>query len=240
MSQNESDNKTPNRKPHKVKPIGAYGHRERMYERFLSSMDTGINPRDLVEMLLYYPIRIRDTRDSAVILMEHNNGDIRRILDADTKSLCDVDGIGASCAQFLNIAGEAVHRLENRVVDNEQLCDAEIIEDVFIKNYTYSGENEVWIARFDASGRLISTVNTGLDYKSVSPEDIMSISHLQLQNRISAIAFAHFTAEPESLPDHYDVKLADLILVAMEFSNLTLIDYYVVNGEEAISLLANR
>lgn len=108
------------RLPRKVKPEGADGHRQRMIMKFLNSYENGFFKRDIVEILLYYPIRIRDTRDIAVRVMKDNGDDVYSVLSASQEKLCSSPGIGPSCAVLIRLVGEIVRRLNDNAPTPEK------------------------------------------------------------------------------------------------------------------------
>lgn len=96
--------------PRKIKPIGADGHRKRMIAKFITAYDKDLYKRDLLEILLFYSIPVRDTRDIAVNLMQENGGNIYKVLDSPADKLCKVNGIGPKSAALLKTAGIIVKR----------------------------------------------------------------------------------------------------------------------------------
>ena len=71
------------------------GHRERVRGRFYKSGTYGMNPHEILELLLFYPIPRVNTNDTAHRLIE-KFGNISNVLDADIDSLEDVSGVSQS------------------------------------------------------------------------------------------------------------------------------------------------
>lgn len=82
-----TDSPKVSKKPKKIKPEDADGHRERMRERLFNALAHLIPARYVLEMLLFYVIRVADTRDIAVALYRRFNKKIRNTLEADPDEL---------------------------------------------------------------------------------------------------------------------------------------------------------
>ena len=230
-----------NKKPRKVKPVGADGHRGRMFDKYLNSMESGVNPRDIVEMLLYYPIKVRDTRDAAVYLMHQFDGDILKILNSDTDTLCKSEGIGNSCAVFLNVVGDAIRRIDScQNSSAEQVDFKSLFEKLFLNMYSNPGNDELCVAYLDTYGTLVNTVRLDIDYKKLKASDILSLINKANHQNVTSLAVAHLTAEIDAYPTSYDAEAAKIVNSCLRYSHFTYIDYFVVNADSAISLLAAK
>ena len=223
------------KRPKKVKPVGADGHRQRMFNKFLNAGDTVPDSRDIAEMLLFYPIKVRDTRDEAVLLMKHFGGDIKKVLTADKDELCKIDGIGNSSATFLNIVGEALRRLDPAALTGVQRNSDNLYE-IFSNCYKYSGKDELWIAFFDVFGMFVSLIKTDINYKTISAADIMHILTRANHRNITSVAVARITKKVNDIPNHDDHKAATILEQKLYNSNIMLADYLVVNSDEAFSV----
>ena len=82
----------------------AEGHRERMRGRAEQMDKEDIRSQDIVELLLYYALPRRDTKDLAVSLME-KFGSLEAILNADAKDIAAAPGIGVNTAAWLGSVG---------------------------------------------------------------------------------------------------------------------------------------
>ena len=85
-------------------------HRSRMIERLLS--DKQLSERYLLEILLYYAIPRKDTRDLSLEMLAMKGNKIRDILGADMETLCSIPGIGDNTAAMLRLMGVALSRLQ--------------------------------------------------------------------------------------------------------------------------------
>ena len=77
-------------------------HRERMRERYLLNGTDGMEPHEVLEMMLYYTIPRSDTNPIAHRLID-TFGSFSGVLDASADDLAKVCGIGSKAAVFLKL-----------------------------------------------------------------------------------------------------------------------------------------
>lgn len=90
-----------------------HGHRSRMWERFYQKGADTMMDYEILEMLLYGPIRRANTNPIAHRLI-NKFGSVRGVLDAPIEELMTVKGVGEKTALFLKVAAEFILRYTNR------------------------------------------------------------------------------------------------------------------------------
>ncbi|MBQ8551595.1 MAG: hypothetical protein IJ428_02140 [Clostridia bacterium] len=229
-----SDNTT--KKPRKIKPEGADGHRSRMFTKFLNASDRDVLPRDIVEMLLYFSIPVRDTRDSAVHLMNCFDGDIRKLLNAPADILQETDGIGPSSAMLLNLVGHIADRLESEDADTRpRLSTTEDICGLFLDHYSFPSDDELWLAFFDNSMRAVI-----LKFKDAPIEvyfnDIYELLRLSSKYHSQIFVLARMSYNNNVFPIAEDAMIIKFVTDMLQGSELSMLDYLIVSADEAISI----
>ncbi len=226
----EADNK----KPKKVKPVGAEGHRGRMFERFLCTDDKGITARDLIEILMFFSVKIHDTRDSAVRLMKKYKNDICALLNASQNELEAVEGVGASSAMLLRVAGSIVMRLHSRIDNITSAPDEFDIREVFpIPNSNVKFESTE-IALFDGTMHHIRTETLTKGAPTCSREELYHIVNLAVKYRSHNVMIARMTGERASYPSTSDINASRYIEEVLRMMDITLVEYYVISDDECI------
>ena len=105
-----------------------HGHRERVRARFLREGLSAFADYEVLELLLFYAIPRRDTKEQAHAL-DDTQGSLYHTLTASDAALCRVPGIGARTARFLlsifpfleYVAKEEPH--EDACSDNKTLAE---------------------------------------------------------------------------------------------------------------------
>lgn len=83
------------------------GHRQRMRERALSEGLDGFNQHQVMELLLFYAIPMKDVSELAHALV-NRFGSVQGVLSASAEELTEVDGVGKRVADWLGRLGELV------------------------------------------------------------------------------------------------------------------------------------
>ena len=78
------------------------GHRQRLKQRFLENGLNGFAEHEIIELLLYYAIPVRDVNEIAHNLINHF-GSLQKVLNADYETLKDMDGLGEHSAVLLKL-----------------------------------------------------------------------------------------------------------------------------------------
>lgn len=227
------------RRVKKTKPTGADGHRSRMFDQFIASGGHDFTDRDLIEMMLFFVNRIRDTRDIAVDLIEAFNFDIGALLAAKSDELQKIDGIGNSSAQFLEVVGELVYRLEESVpLLREPYTDTKKIGELFSRKHFCHSYDTFWAAFFDDDMRFIAMEKLKDDL--LSPEDsdcISSIITLAATFRSTKVAVARLSRDFTCYPALSDFNTLKHINSILSNTGVSLIEYFIATPDDSFALI---
>jgi len=231
MSETNSEKTT--KKPRKVKPIGADGHRQRMFRRFFDAGENHFPPRDLLELLLFYPIKMRDTRDSAVYLMQSYNNDVEAVINGIPADLCKADGIGPSSALFLNIVGENVRRLKIPPKPPE-FNDIDRLPELFNEKCKVMCNEELWALYFDHYGVFICSRKLDCGFLLQDKINVIDL----LCGTISSTAYiwvARYSHNHNLYPTNADIAAYKKLRQCMEYSRTVLLDYHIITPRGSFS-----
>lgn len=79
------------------------GHRERLRSKVRKNGLEGLEPHEVLELLLFNVIPRRDTNPIAHKLLNKFNGDLSKVFEADIEELKKVDGIGDNAAFLIHM-----------------------------------------------------------------------------------------------------------------------------------------
>lgn len=225
------------KRPQKIKPIGADGHRARMLKRFLSTDPRAFPVRDLIEILLFYSIRIRDTRDSAVQLCQNYKDNAARILTAPQKELTKIEGIGSTSAMLINIVGSIICRLRDRNRETQQFRKVVTdIREVFEPLRQEIAKESVCIALIDGANRLAHTEILTSEKLTCSGDEVYRMASLAYKYHCSSMILARLTRERASYPTSDDIKASRHIEEILRTMDMRLLEYYVISADECITV----
>ena len=224
------------KKPKKVKPAGAAGHRGRMFDKFLAAGDNDVLPRDIIEMLLYYPVKIRDTRDAAVLLMD-KFGSADKILSASSEKLASVDGVGEGSAAFLNIIGCITKRLSDEPDDNRKIyTDTAEITELFQPFREGIRADITCVACFDNAMRPIRVAKLKNGAFTECPEDANALVSFVSDHHGCSVAIARISPKRSDFPGFDDISAARYARLLLKRIDVNLKEYFVISRDEAIEV----
>lgn len=224
------------KKQKKIKPDGADGHRSRMFDKFLAAEDNCVLPRDMIEMLLYYPIKMRDTRDAAVHLMK-KYGTTDKILSVNAAELSKADGIGEESALFLNAVGSVINRLSHDIDDSRKIYSnpADMCEIFFPFRDTVRGEITA-VACFDNAHRIICAEKITAGILTRDKAEANELLAFISSHHTSSVAIARVTSLRTDFPGNIDFEAVKLIKHLLNSIDVPLDEYFVISREEAIGV----
>ena len=107
------------------------GHRQRMRRKFADFGAIVFDTYELLEMLLYYTVPVRDTNPIAKKLLQRF-GSLDGVLSASPAGLREVDGVGEKTAEFIHTAGLSLSVFASRGTQSGAASKFE--------SYDYTGE----------------------------------------------------------------------------------------------------
>ncbi len=224
------------KKPKKIKPAGADGHRSRMFDKFLAAGDNDVLPRDILEMLLYYPIKIRDTRDSAVALID-KFGSADKVLSASKEELSATDGLGDGSAAFLQIAGNAVRRLCAEPIDERIIYSStDQMNELFYPFREKLRQDITCVACFDNAMRPIRVAKLKDGVFSKCPTDANELVSFVTEHHGCSVALARISPKRSEFPSSKDFDAAGYAKRLLNIMDVGFNEYFIISRDEAIEL----
>ncbi len=216
--------------------MGAEGHRGRMLGKLINS-GSSVSERDTLEMLLYFPIRIRDTREIAVELTEKFDGDLYRVLTASPEELCQTTGVGPSAADFLGLVGDIVTMdVDSGDIIEKPVTVSDRIYDIFVEIRDEIKGDELWAVFLDAKAKIAGKAIIRPDFGIPGDDEAYLILQKAARCHGVSMILAHVTGGLEIYPTEKDTKLYRDFKNKFSFTNLEIAGYYMVGGDEALRI----
>lgn len=224
------------KKPKKIKPAGADGHRSRMFDKFLAANDNNVLPRDIIEMLLYYPIKIRDTRDVAVALMD-KFGSADKVLSAPGEELSSTEGVGEGSARFLQMVGCAARRLSDEPVDNRKIYkDVTEMSELFHPFRERLRTDVTYVACFDNAMRPIRVAKLKDGVFCKCKADANAFLSFVTEHHGCFVAMARISPRRSDFPGNDDFDAARYAKRLLNMMDVNLSEYFVISRDEVIEV----
>ena len=206
------------------------GHRERLRQQFIKSSPGLMHPHQLLELLLFYAIPLRDTNPIAHALLNRFRT-LDRVFDATVEELTEVKGIGPKAAELIKAVSE-VYALYGRTEHSRRLLiNGPFVADAYY-NELFLKENGEQIAITLLDSELSILYSEKAEVKKDWSDEAVAL----LLKTVSDTGCAHFAAAhylPQiSTPDDADKAAAERLCAAAESAGAAVRQLYILSGGE--------
>ena len=213
------------------------GHRQRMRDRALSEGFDAFNPHQVMEVLLFYAIPMKDVSELAHALIDRF-GSVLAVINATCEELTEVSGVGAQVAEWLQRLGEVV----------EAYGELTAHERPRIENYRSAFEfctahrkaaPAVWQLCLTPSGT-VQLYTEACDSLAWG-EPVVLRQNLQHALAIHArnVIIAAFVPEAEPRVEDIDRSYAERYAGVLQMMGAELLDVILVGTEQVVSMHKN-
>jgi len=212
-------------------------HRKRVKDRFRKEGLENFDERYVLELLLFYCVPRKDTRELAVRLLEHF-GSIVQVLDATPEELERVNGIGEGISTFISFRRE----LERYYRIKQDECPVEPLttpEDFGkrLRSKFYNQRNEVvYVLCLDAKCKLLSCRFVGEGSVNSANIPVRRIMEICLNANATSVVLAHNHPGGLAFPSGDDIQTTYRLAQALNTVDIYLIDHLIFAEGDYISM----
>ncbi|MEH0022753.1 MAG: DNA repair protein RadC [Desulfobacter sp.] len=207
------------------------GHRKRLRERFLKAGLSGFQDYEVLELLLALNTPRRDTKQAAKDLIKEFKS-FHRVLEASTRELCRINGVGPANSFGIHLIKAAADRyLENRLVDRDVVKDPESLLAFLSQTIGYKDREHFMGIFLDAKNRVTASeiLFTGtLTASAVYPREVIVKA---LDHKAASILFAHNHPSGDIQPSHQDVRITRTLTLALKFAGINVHDHIITGSD---------
>ncbi len=205
------------------------GHRERMREKFIKYGKDAFHSHELLEMLLYNAIPIRDTNESAIMLLDEFSG-LDGVMSQTKDKLTCLGGIGDRAAELILSVGRlTLESVFSAAYSKEKVSDTDI-GNYFAGYFHGKTSSAVAVVLLNNRSEPIAfheLYNTDYGSASVKAEGFISVA---LKEHASAIAIAHNHPFGAPFPTPQDIETNKAVNAALSAAGIALVEHYIVSG----------
>lgn len=228
-SENSSDKKDAAKSIHS-------GHRERIKNTFLTQGLDHFEQHEILELLLYYAIPLKDTNPIGHKLLQ-KFGSLSGVFDAPFEELVQVDGVGKSAATLIKMIPEICRRYqENLNGDKNRIFGYDEAGKFLISKFIGRSNETVILMLLDSKSRMIycGVVNEG----TVITANIYvkNIVRLAVQYNAVYAILSHNHPSGNCMPSRQDLSSTQWIYEALQTVEVQLIDHVIVSGNDYLSI----
>lgn len=211
------------------------GHRQRLKKRFLQEGLQNFEDHEILQLILFYAIPMKDTNELAHLLLE-KYGSISKVVEADPKDLVKIDGISEHSAILLNILPQFYIRYKTDR-GKERIClDSLKKAGEFIRNLYYGISYEiVYILCLDVQHNLIhyEILHEGtIDEASIYPRLVVESA---LRHKAHSIILSHNHPGGTLDISKADIDATKRIISALSPIEIDVMDHIIITGDRYIS-----
>ena len=213
-----------------------YGHRERLKKKFLKQGISSLYDYEIIELLLFYSIPVKDTKPVAKeLLKEFKN--IKGIFDnIDSKKILKIKGFGENSLILFKLIKEIYTLIEKEKIFERKVLDN--LEKV-IKYATVSiGKSKVEefkILCLNAKNELLTdvTLEKGIENEVyIYPKKIVKIL---LEENATAVILLHNHPSGNVKPSESDIKITKNLSNILRNIGIALHDHIIVSEKNYFS-----
>jgi DNA repair protein RadC len=211
-------------------------HRRRVKNKFKKTCFEGWHDHEILELLLFYTISRKDTKQIAKKLLE-KFGSIVNVMGQEARAFKGVDGVGEHTALFFKVIKELTQVYLKRELSGKDLVSCPEAAYDYLKALLKGAGDEEFHALFlNSSNRLIAAekINSGTVNKTaVFPRKIVERA---LQNKASGVIVSHNHPGGSLKASEEDRKTTLAIKNALDSVDIDLLDHIIIAGNQFLSM----
>jgi DNA repair protein RadC len=231
----QKDQKELSEKKNAVKSVHS-GHRERVKNKFRAEGLDRFEPHEVIELLLFYGIPLKDTNTISHNLLEKFSS-ISGVFDAPIEELMQVDGVGKSAATLLKLIPEICRIYQESLnVNKTRIFSFDEAGNFLVSKFIGRSNEAVILLLLDSKNRLMysGVINEGT---AVTVNIyIKKIVRLAVQYNAVYAIFSHNHPSGNCMPSRQDVNTTQWIYNALQTVEVQLVDHVIVSGEDYFSM----
>lgn len=212
------------------------GHRERLKSRFLACGLDDFTDIQILELLLFYAIPMKDTSPIAHALLD-TFGSLSQVLDAEPKELKKVPGISDHAACLLSLVTELARAYQ---VDcaRQAKCLLTLDECGAYLTAFFLGRTveTVFLLCLDAKCKVLACKEVGEGSVNSASVSVRKIVETALSSGASTVVLAHNHPSGIALPSEEDIATTRRVAAALEAVEVHLADHMIVADSDFVSM----
>ncbi len=216
------------------------GHRQRVKARYLAEGLDAFEDHQVLEMLLFYSIPMRDTNEFAHKMIKEF-GSLAGLFEADPKDICNRCGISENTAVLVSLIPSLARRyFKGKWGNKPVLSSSSKAGEYAVSLFTGRTYEVFYLICLDAQNRVnhAALVHEGtINEAPVYPRLIVENA---LRHQANSVILAHNHPGGSLKPSDADIKVTKNIKSALEAISIKVYDHIIVAGDQYVSLLQEK
>lgn len=214
-------------------------HRKRVKDRFRKEGLENFDERYVLELLLFYCVPRKDTRELAIRLLDHF-GSIVHVLEAPEEELKRVTGVGEGITTFLMFLRQLQSYYESKRISMEPaepLMTPEAFGKTLRPKFMHQRNEMVYVLCLDAKCKLLSCQFVGEGSVNSANVSIRKIVEVCINHNATSVVLAHNHPGGLAFPSPEDVETTIRVGQALRMVDIHLLDHLIFADGDHISLV---
>lgn len=216
------------------------GHRERLRARFRKSGPEALPDYELLELLLFYALPRRDTKDLAKRLIARF-GSFAEVVNAPETQIKEVREAGDGVVTLLGaVRASALRLMKSEIAERPLLTSWNQVLDYLKAVQGYEQREQFRILFLDKKNRLIADEVQGQGTVDHTPVYVREVVKRALELSASALILVHNHPSGDPTPSRADIDMTRFIVEAAKPLGVTIHDHIIVGRSGHASFKALR
>ena len=213
------------------------GHRERLKQRFLEEGLDNFTEIQVLELLLFFAIPVKDTNPLAHSLLDHF-GSLSRVLEADVEDLKKVPGIKDHAATLLALVIDLCRYYQvNCAQETEILTTLDDCGKYLVPRFFGRTKESVFLLCLDAKCKVLCCKEIGEGSVNAASISVRKVVETALAANATTVILAHNHPSGVAVPSAEDVQTTRRIAAALSAVEIHLADHMVVAEGDYVSMV---
>lgn len=212
------------------------GHRTRMKQRYINDGLDSFEPHQILEMLLFFTIPLKDTNEIAHELIK-TFGSLSHVFDADIKDLQKVSGIGEHSSLLLSMIPQLSRAYLKDISGERPILDSSEAAGKYISSFFMGRIYEAfYLFCLDNSCKVIheeKIVEGTLDETPCYPRLVLETA---FRHNAQKVIFAHNHPSDILKPSLNDIESTRKLVNIFESVDIEVSDHIIVGRSDYISM----
>ena len=213
------------------------GHRDRLKQRFLEEGLDNFTDIQVLELLLFYAIPVKDTNPIAHALLDHF-GSLAQVLEADVEELKKVPGIKDHAATLLALVTHLCRYYQVSSAQQTQiLTTLEACGRYLVPRFFGRTKETVFLLCLDAKCKVLCCKELGEGSVNTASISVRKVVETALAANATTVVLAHNHPSGIAVPSNEDVQTTQRIAAALAAVEIHLADHIVVAEGDYVSMI---
>lgn len=216
-------------------------HRKRVKDRFRKEGLDNFDERYVLELLLFYCVPRKDTKELAIRLLNHF-GSIVHVLDATAEELERVPGVGEGISTFfaLRRAVDRYYQIKRDDLDSQgPLNHADDFGKYLRARFEYQRNEVVYVLCLDAKCKPIGCLLVGEGGVNSASVPVRKVVEICLNANATSVVLAHNHPGGLAFPSQEDIQTTRRLAQALRAVDIYLADHLIFSDCDHISMVSS-